>query len=227
MVSGRTHCGRTLACGPCCPQARRSMPNPSDIVAAVLAYALANQIEAVGALAGLISVVLLIRQNIWNWPFGVLYAGLSVYLFIKVPLLGQVVLNGYFLLMNLYGWWLWLRNPQTTEDALVVTRASFATLALTLGLASLGVVVLGLLFDQFTESMYPPVDIGIALLSTAAMWLQARKKLESWLFWFVINLASVGLFIAVGNYFYALLYTLYVPMAVQGFVAWRRSMSGQ
>ncbi len=201
------------------------MPDPAAILQTVFAYAFANRLEAAGAIAGLISVVLLIRQNIWNWPFGVLYAGISVYLFARVPLLGQVVLNGYFLLMNAYGWWLWLRNPPSTDDALLVTRASITTLALTLSLASLGVVVLALLFDQFTDLLYPPVDIGIALLSTAAMWLQARKKLESWVFWFVINLASVGLFIAVGNYFYALLYLLYIPMAVQGFVAWRRSMS--
>ena len=202
------------------------MPAPSAILQTILAYALANQLEAAGAIAGLVSVVLLIRQNIWNWPFGVLYAGISMYLFAnKVPLFGQVVLNGYFLLMNAYGWWLWLRNPPSTDDALLVTRASIPTLALTLSAAALGVVVLALLFDHFTESMYPPVDIGIALLSTAAMWLQARKKLESWVFWFVINLASVGLFVAVGNYFYALLYLVYIPMAIQGFVAWRRSMS--
>ena len=201
------------------------MPDPSAILQAVFAYAFANRLEAAGAIAGLISVVLLIRQNIWNWPFGVLYAGISVYLFANVPLLGQVVLNGYFLLMNAYGWWLWLRSPPATEDALLVTRASIPTLALTLSVAGVGVVLLGLLFDQFTDSLYPPVDISITLLSTAAMWLQARKKLESWVFWFVINLASVGLFIAVGNYFYALLYLLYIPMAVEGFVAWRRSMS--
>lgn len=192
---------------------------------AILAYAAANRLEAVGAIAGLACVGLLIRQSIWNWPLGILYSGISVYLFAQAPLYGQVVLNAYFLLMNIYGWIVWLRKPPEGEDAFVVTRTDARTLAIVLAIASVGVVVLGALFDQFTESRYPPVDIGITLLSTAAMWLQARKKLESWVFWFVVNLASVVLFIATGQYFYVLLYAVYVPMAVEGYVSWRRTMA--
>ncbi len=193
----------------------------------ILTYAAANRLEAFGAVAGLACVGLLIRQSIWNWPLGVIYSGISVYLFAQAPLYGQVVLNAYFLLMNLYGWYLWLRRRPQGEDGLQVTRTASRALALVLGLAALGVIVLGMLFDQFTASRFPPVDIGITLLSTAAMWLQARKKLESWVFWFVVNIASVGLFAATGQYFYVLLYVIYVPMAVEGYFSWRRTMAQQ
>ena len=197
----------------------------SSTLDGILAYAAANRLEALGAIAGLACVGLLIRQSMWNWPLGIVYSGISVYLFAQAPLYGQVVLNAYFLLMNLYGWMVWLRHGQAGEAPLPVTRTSSRTLAIVLGLAAIGVVVLAVLFDQFTASRFPPVDVGITLLSTAAMWLQARKKLESWAFWFVVNLASVGLFLATEQYFYVLLYAIYVPMAVEGYVSWQRTMA--
>jgi nicotinamide mononucleotide transporter len=201
------------------------MHHAPAIVQAVFAYAQQNRLEAMGVIAGLACVVLLIRQSIWNWPLGAVYSAISVYLFLQVPLYGQVLLNGYFLAMNLYGWWLWLRRPPTGEDGLVVSRASVRLLVGVLALAAVGVLVLGVLFHQFTDSRYPPLDIGIALLSTAAMWLQAQKKLENWSFWFVVNVASVVLFMATQQYFYALLYLIYVPTAIEGHVAWRRTMA--
>jgi nicotinamide mononucleotide transporter len=196
----------------------------SSTLDGILAYAAANRLEALGAVAGLACVGLLIRQSMWNWPLGIAYSGISVYLFAQAPLYGQVVLNSYFLLMNLYGWMVWLRHGKDGEAPLQVSRTSSRTLAIVLGLAALGVLLLGTLFDQFTASRFPLADVGITLLSTAAMWLQARKKLESWVFWFVVNLASVGLFVATENYFYVLLYAIYVPMAVEGHISWRRSM---
>ena len=192
----------------------------------IFAYAAANQLEACGAVAGLACVGLLIRQSMWNWPLGIVYAAVSVYLFWQQHIYGQLALNGYFLAMNLYGWYVWLRRPSDGDGPLVVTRTAPRTMTWVLAVALLVVVTLAVGFDQFTASRFPFIDFPVTVLSVGAMWLQARKKLESWAFWFAVNVASVVLFVVSENYFYVLLYAIYVPMAVEGHVAWRRTMHG-
>ena len=192
----------------------------------IFAYAAANQLEACGAVAGLACVGLLIRQSMWNWPLGIVYAAVSVYLFWQQHLYGPLALNGYFLAMNLYGWYVWRRRPADGDGPLVVTRTAPRTMTWVLAVALLVVVTLAVGFDQFTASRFPFIDFPVTVLSVGAMWLQARKKLESWAFWFAVNVASVVLFVVSENYFYVLLYAIYVPMAVEGHVAWRRTMHG-
>lgn len=196
----------------------------NDILHTIFSYANGNQLEACGAVAGLACVGLLIRQSMWNWPLGIAYAAISVFLFWQQHIYGQLALNAYFLAMNLYGWYVWLRSPNDGEGPLLVTRSSPRTMTWVLGLSLVGVVVLAVGFDQFTESKYPYIDFPVTVLSVGAMWLQARKKLESWLFWFLVNVASVVLFVVSQNYFYVLLYAIYVPMAVEGHLAWQRTM---
>ena len=196
----------------------------NEILHNITAYASANQLEASGAIAGLACVGLLIRQSMWNWPLGIIYAAISVYLFWQQHILGQLALNAYFLVMNLYGWYAWLQRGEAGEGPLVVTRTAARTMAWVLGLSLIGVVLLATGFHQFTDSQFPFIDFPVTVLSVGAMWLQARKKLESWTFWFIVNVASVVLFVVSENYFYVLLYGVYVPMAIEGHLAWRRTM---
>ena len=196
------------------------------ILQSIFAYASQNRLEASGAVAGLACVGLLIRQSMWNWPLGIAYAAISVFLFWQQHIYGQLALNGYFLVMNLYGWYAWLQHQADGDGLLVVTRTAPRTMTQVLALSLIGVIVLAVGFDQFTASQYPYIDFPVTVLSVGAMWLQARKKLESWAFWFIVNLASVVLFVVSANYFYVLLYAIYVPMAVEGHLAWRRTMHG-
>jgi nicotinamide mononucleotide transporter len=198
---------------------------PGDTLGSVLAYAAANRLEATGAIAGLVCVWLLIRQSLWTWPLGLYYSVVSVYLFADARLVGQVCLNAYFAVMNAWGWYLWLRGRADREAPLEVTRTAAGTLAWLLVASAAGVLFLATAFDLLTAARLPHLDFSVAVLSVAAMWLQARKKLESWVFWICVNVASVALFLASANYFYLVLYLIYVPMAISGYVAWRRSMA--
>ena len=195
-----------------------------QIIAEILTYASGHQLEAIGAIAGLGCVWMLMRQVIWTWPLGVVYAVISVYLFVDAKLYGQVLLHVYFVVMNLYGWYHWVFGREGGEVRLPVSLTSMKIMGVVLGLSTIGVVVLATLFDAFTDADLPYLDMSITVLSVGAMWLTARKKLESWVFWFVIDVAYLGIFYLTRNYFYLLLYLGYIPMAVQGFFLWRRDL---
>ncbi len=195
-----------------------------QIITEILTYASAHQLEAIGAIAGLSCVWMLMRQVIWTWPLGVTYAVISVYLFVDARLYGQVLLHLYFVVMNLYGWYHWIFGREAGEERLLVSMTSMKVMGVVLGLSTIGVIVLATLFDAFTDAYLPYLDMSITVLSVGAMWLTARKKLESWVFWLVIDVAYLGIFYLTKNYFYLLLYLGYIPMAVEGFFLWRRDL---
>lgn len=197
----------------------------NEIIGTILTYASQHQLEAIGAIAGLGCVWMLMRQVIWTWPLGVAYAVISVYLFVDARLYGQVVLHVYFVGMNLYGWYHWVFGREESEAQLPVTLTSLRAIGVVLVLSTVGVVVTATLFDEFTDADLPYLDLSITVLSVGAMWLTARKKLESWVFWFVIDVAYLGIFYLTRNYFYLLLYLGYIPMAVEGFLLWRRDLA--
>lgn len=181
--------------------------------------------ERVGAVLGLVVVWFLIRQNVWAWPLGVAYVIVSITVLYEARLYANLLLHVVaFLPMNLYGWYYWLFGTEQREE-LPVTRISRSVLA---GLAVLcGAVAagLGVYFATQTDAAYPYWDNGVFAMSLAAMWLTARKKIENWIVWFVVNVISVALYSLQGIEEYAILYAIYIGMAVWGYVTWRGSMA--
>jgi len=180
--------------------------------------------EPIGTVLGLIVVWFLIRQNVWAWPLGVAYVFVSITVLYEARLYANLLLHLVaFLPMNLYGWYYWLFGTEQ-RDELPVTRTSgsvLATLAVLCGAVAAG---LGLWFATQTDAAYPYWDNGVFAMSLAAMWLTARKKIENWILWLVVNVISVGLYSLQGLQGYAILYAIYIGMAVWGYVTWRRSM---
>ncbi len=129
-----------------------------------------------------------------------------------------------FLPMNLYGWYYWLFGKRPDQDAVPVTRSSWRLLAAVLAACVAATAVLGAVFALRTDAALPFWDNGIFVFSVATMWLTARKKIENWIFWFVIDVVQVGVYWAQGLPLLAGLYFVYLGMAVVGWVAWQRSM---
>ena len=180
--------------------------------------------EPIGTVLGLVVVWFLIRQNVWAWPLGVAYVLVSITVLYEARLYANLLLHLVaFLPMNLCGWYYWLFGTEQREE-LPVTRASRSVLA---ALAVLCVAVaagLGVWFATQTDAAYPYWDNGVFAMSLVAMWLTARKKIENWIVWFVVNVISVGLYSLQGLEGYAILYAIYIGMAVWGYMTWRRSM---
>jgi len=181
--------------------------------------------ELFALVTGLGAVILLIRQNIWTWPVGVLYAAVSVWVFSQDKLFGQTLLHVFYVAMNLYGWWYWLYGGQRKEDAtLAVARLSATGLLLAIVAGLLATALLGFGLGQIDGAQLAWPDAVITAFSFVAMYLQARKFIDSWGFWLVINVGSVALYVSAGLNFYAVLYLVYLGLAVVGFQTWRRAL---
>lgn len=184
-------------------------------------------LEATGLVTGLVCVWLLIRQNVWTWPLGIVYVLVSIVIFLDARLYADLLLHLGFLGLNAYGWFFWLRGGSTSRAALPVTRAGAGPVAALVLAAGIGTGVFGRVFELRTDADLPYWDNATTCLSLAAMWLSTRKHLENWVLWFVVDVLATGIYLYKGLYFYALLYLVYTGMAVAGWRAWRRSLAAE
>ena len=182
--------------------------------------------EPIGTVLGFVIVWCLIRQNLWAWPLGVAYVFVSVTVLLEARLYANLALHVLgFLPMNLYGWYYWLFGKAPSETALPVTRSSRQLTVTLLLIGTAGTLILGTAFALLTDAALPYWDNALFAGSLIAMWLTARKKIENWVFWFVIDVVSVGVYWAQGLPLYASLYFVYLAMAVAGWRSWKRSMA--
>ena len=199
----------------------------TEFLSSVASYFISSPWELIGAASGLLCVWLIIRENIWNWPVGLAYALVSLLVFYNARLYSDLVLHVFYVFMNGYGWYYWLRGAgaRGSEGRLVVARLSMRSASL-LGVATLiGIIAMGWLFDYYTDADLAYWDSTTTVMSFAAMWMAAHKYIENWIVWLVIDVLATGIYIFKGIWPYAVLYGLYIPMAVWGWMAWLRSMS--
>jgi nicotinamide mononucleotide transporter len=191
-----------------------------------VAYIAANWLELVGLISGVLCVWLLIRENVLTFPLGLIYAVVTVIVVARANLFADVILNLYYVAMNAYGWYFWLYggSDRRESEVLLVSWVPRQQWLLLATLIVLGTVLMGWYFATQTSADLPYPDSFTTVASFVAMWMSARKYLESWLLWFVIDVVQVGLYIIKGIEAYAVLYLLYLGMAVMGWVGWRKHM---
>ena len=137
-------------------------------------------------------------------------------------------LQVYYLVISVYGWWHWLYgNGNEKTDDLPVARTSMKQWFY-ISLASLALfLVMVAILVNFTDSPVPVGDAFVTALSITATWMLARKLIEQWWIWVVVNLVSLGLFIWKGLYPTSVLFFFYFTMAVVGYFQWKKDMQKQ
>ena len=184
-------------------------------------------LEAAGLLFGLLAVYYLIRENSLTWPSGIIYVLVSFVIFWRAKLYADFGLHIVFLVLNIYGWWYWKGGSKNEQDDIPITKTS-TTLQLTLWtISGVGIFIMGSLLHQYSDAALPYWDSATTVLSLTGMWLTARKKIENWHFWLVVDVLATGIYFYKGIHFYALLYLIYIILAVIGFVTWNKTMKLQ
>ena len=194
-----------------------------------MAYLAANWLEIIGLISGLLCVWLLIRENILTFPIGLIYAVVTVVVVARANLFADVLLNLYYVIMNAYGWYFWIygARERRTSEVLLVAWVPKKQWPMIVGVIVLGTVLMGLYLSTQTQASLPYPDSFTTVASFVAMWMSAKKYLESWILWLVIDVIQVGLYIVKGIEAYALLYLIYLFMAVYGWFQWRRHLVTQ
>lgn len=178
-----------------------------------------SPLEIVAAILGLVTVALVVRRSVWNYPFALVMVALYFLVFFEAKLYSDALLQIFFFAINGYGWWAWSRAPQVDDGVavgLLDDRARFLWLAGTVT----GSALLGWAMATFTDASAPYVDAAVAGSSVAAQLLQSLRRVESWLLWIVADLIAVPLYMWKGLMPTSALYMLFLAMAVAGFVTW-------
>jgi len=179
-------------------------------------------VELLGFITGVLNVYLVTRENIWSWPLGVLNALLYIVVFARTGLYSDTGLQVIYFVLSIYGWWHWLRGGDT-NNAVVVTRTSRRN---TVTLAAIGVVSWLLVFaitSRIPGSKLPLLDAALATGSLIAQWMMTRKLLENWALWIGLDVLYIGVFFSRGLRLTALLYAVFLGLAILGYVEWKRS----
>jgi nicotinamide mononucleotide transporter len=179
--------------------------------------------EWVGVAFGLISVYLTVRQSVWCWPTGIISVVAFAILFFQIKLYVDVGLQVFFTVTSLQGWYYWLYGGQNKTELPIsfLTRKQIAVLALALALC---VLVIGYVFDTYTDAHIPFWDATASGLSVFAQILLMRKKFENWSLWIAVDVLSIGIYLYKEVYLTAGLYLVFLILAIGGLLAWRNSL---
>ena len=184
--------------------------------------------EIMGTVLGVIGVWLMIRQNIWGWPVGLVQVAVYAWVFFDAKLYSDTILQAAFFLIQAYGWWHWLRGVKNRaasgEAALPVTRLSGKAIAGWIAVGAVLTAVWGLFMHRTTDAALPWWDAFILVFSLIAQWLQARKNIENWPAWVVVNTVAIGVYWAKDLRLTSGLYLIFWVMALWGWRAWQRTM---
>ncbi|MCK4746244.1 MAG: nicotinamide mononucleotide transporter [Bacteroidales bacterium] len=181
-------------------------------------------VEILGVIFSLLYLFFSIRQKILLWPMGIISALLYMVVFYQSKFYADMGLNGYYFIISIYGWILWNRGRNKTGGGLPVTRIT-SRVALLLAVITLGAFFgIGLLLDHFTDSPVPYWDAFTTAVSFTATWMLARKILEHWILWIIVDAVSMGLYLYRGLYPTLVLFAVYTAMAVIGFIQWKKNL---
>jgi nicotinamide mononucleotide transporter len=179
--------------------------------------------ELLGFATGLVTVWLVVRQHIANWPVGIANVLFLMVVFWQAGLYADAGLQIVYVLLGLYGWWQWgyggeRRTPLTVRRT---TGPEWTGLAVA---GALCTVALWLFLDRLTASTVPLPDAATTALSLMATYGQAKKLVESWWLWIAADLIYIPLYAYKGLWFTAILYVAFLALCVLGLRAWRADL---
>ena len=179
-------------------------------------------LETVAVLLGIAYLLFAMRENSLCWYCAFISTGIYIWIFGDVSLYMESALNAYYMVMAVYGWYQWQRGG-TGAKGIKLGSWGIMQHAAAIGLVLVLSAVSGYLLSQNTDARMPYIDSFTTWGSVITTYMVARKVLENWLYWIVIDGVSIFLYIDRGLYQTVGLYSLYLILAVVGYIAWRKA----
>ena len=178
-----------------------------------------NPLEYAAAALGIVNVALVVRRTIWNYPFGIAMVSLYFFVFFEARLYSDALLQIFFLVVQVYGWRNWLQAKAATGDIpvrLLTMRERLAWIAAIVAASSCW----GLAMDRVTDAAAPVVDAFVAGMSIGAQILMARRYLENWMLWILVDIVAIGLYWSRDLQLTAGLYFIFLLLSIAGLRQW-------
>ncbi len=185
-----------------------------------------SPLELVASLFGAVSVWLSARQHIWSWPTAIVNVLLSAVVYYQAKLYSDMGLQFVYFALSVYGWYEWLYGGAgRTELAVARTPRRHAPLLVAAGAA--GAVALGALSARYTDASLPWIDGTLTATSLVAQWMMTRKLVENWAVWIAVDVVYVPMLAYKRLFAFAVLYAVFLVLAVRGHVDWWRDLRGR
>ena len=211
-------------------------------------------LELTAAILGVASVFYARKENILVFPTGIVSTGIYVYLLSQWSLYGDLIINVYYTLMSIYGWYMWHKVIDDKDSHISISRTNRRDKLKAIGIfifTSVFVIAVYRYYDVmpnnlgFRESVAyawqkltsgnleefrkatPFLDTFTTGVFFSAMWLMANKKIENWILWIAGNIVSIPLYFVKGYGFTGIQYTIFLVLAVMGYISWRKAIENQ
>ncbi len=183
-------------------------------------------LEITAVIFGLRSVWFAKKDNILVFPTGLISTAIYVFLLWTWSLLGDMMVNAYYFVMSLYGWYHWTRKTDNlvTFPISRISNQEIKLAVIIFLLTEVFVVAVYLFFDNFT-SWLSYVDTFVTGVFLVGMWLMAKRKIENWIFWIIGDLVSIPLYFAKGYSFTSFQYLVFTIIAVFGYIEWKKTLN--
>jgi nicotinamide mononucleotide transporter len=182
--------------------------------------------EVLAVIFAVAYLLLVIKESVWCWPAALVSTSIYIFLFFDVNLYMESGLQIFYIVMALYGWFLWRKHDDTSADLNITSWSKYQHLA-ALSLIAILVVISGLLLEKNTDAAYPWLDSFTTWAAVITTWMVTRKILENWLYWVVIDSVSIFLFIQRDLYLTALLFIFYVLLCFKGYKQWHSQVNSK
>ena len=182
-------------------------------------------LELTAVFFGVVSVLFAKKNNVLVYPAGIISSMIFVYLLIKWELFGDFIINMFYVIMSIYGWYLWTRKfngkdllniSRTNSKEKILTSIIFIT-------AFIFIWIIYVFFDKF-DNWTAYVDTLTTAIFFSGMWLMAKRKIENWTFWIIGDIITIPLYFYKGLTISSFLYFLYTFIAIAGYFAWLKSI---
>lgn len=178
-----------------------------------------SNLEIFAVVISIIGVALTIKRNMLCWFFNFVAFVLYAYLFYTFKLYGETILQFFFMLVNFYGFYNWLKGKQKDHE-IRIEPITKSVVALQMLLAAVAGLLFGLILRHFTDAAVPMLDSQLAAFSLLATYWTSRKHIATWILWVFVDIVYVGMFMYKDLWLTAALYAAFVVMAAFGWWQW-------
>ena len=182
-------------------------------------------LEIIAVIFGLLSVWYSKNNNILVFPTGMISTAIFIYLLYKSVLLGDMMINAYYFLMSIYGWFIWTRKENNSVTPISRVTKEEKKIGIIIFLSSLVFVYLIYVYFDKWGSITSYVDNITTAIFFVGMWLMAKRKIENWIFWIIADIISIPLYFYKGLTFTSLQYLIFTFIAIAGYYSWKKILN--
>lgn len=183
--------------------------------------------EWISTISQVLSVWYARKNNILVYPTGILGVLLAAYIYFfnsAPPLYADAILNIYYFLMSLYGWYNWVQKKNASEFSYPISWCSGKELQIGIGFFLVSWAIIFIVLLKLTDSNTPFLDSLVSSSAVTAMWWMAKRKIENWLAWIFSNIVAIPLNFYKGFMLFTIMYVLFLALAAWGFIEWRKKL---